>query len=56
MPGTHAETIAWLERQLKQLEDWRRDLLNEGNLEPSRLEQIDLHRSWLCDQIAGLTH
>lgn len=54
MLGTHADTIAWLERQLKELETWRRDLIGEGACEPCRLEQIDLHRSWLEGQIARL--
>ena len=46
MLGTHADTIAWLERQLYELEAWRRDLIGEGACEPCRLEQIDLHRTW----------
>ena len=54
MLGTHAETIAWLERQLRELESWRRELLGGGACEPCRLEQIDLHRTWLEDQIARL--
>jgi len=54
MLGTHADTIDWLERQLRELETWRRELLGEGACEPCRLEQIDLHRTWLEDQIARL--
>jgi len=54
MLGTHADTIAWLERQLKELETWRRDLIGEGACEPCRLEQIDLHRTWLEDQVSRL--
>ncbi|MEL6415721.1 MAG: hypothetical protein AAFQ15_12355 [Pseudomonadota bacterium] len=54
MLGTHADTIAWLERQLKELEAWRRDLIGEGVCEPCRLEQIDLHRTWLEEQISQL--
>ncbi len=54
MLGTHADTIAWLERQLKELEAWRRDLIGEGACEPCRLEQIDLHRTWLEEQISRL--
>jgi len=54
MFGPHAETIAWLERQLSELEAWRRDLVVEGADEPQRLEQIDLHRTWLEDQILRL--
>lgn len=55
MLGTHADTIDWLERQLRELETWRRDLIGEGACEPCRLEQIDLHRSWLEEQIERLT-
>ena len=55
MLGTHADTIAWLERQLKQLEVWHSDLVHEGACDPRRLEQIDLHRTWLKDQISSLT-
>ena len=54
MLGTHADTIAWLERQLQELEAWRRDLIGEGGCEPCRLEQIDLHRTWLEEQISQL--
>ncbi|MEL6827969.1 MAG: hypothetical protein AAFN91_17100 [Pseudomonadota bacterium] len=55
MPGMHADTIAWLERQLAELETWRRELIGEGSCEPRRLEQIDLHRTWLEDQISRLS-
>lgn len=54
MLGTHADTIVWLERQLRELDTWRKDLLSEGACEPCRLEQIDLHRTWLEGQIARL--
>ena len=56
MLGTHADTIAWLERQLSELETWRRDLIGEGACESCRLEQIDLHRTWLEDQIYRLAN
>lgn len=55
MLGTHADTIFWLERQLRELEAWRRDLIGEGACETCRLEQIDLHRDWLEQQITHLT-
>ena len=54
MYGTHADAIAWLERQLSELETWRMDLMRDGACESCRLEQIDLHRSWLEAQIAQL--
>lgn len=55
MFGTHTDTIAWLERQLTELEAWRRDLIGEGACEPCQLEQIDLHRAWLEAQISRLS-
>ena len=55
MPGVHADTLARLERQLFELETWRRELIGEGASEPCRLEQIDLHRTWLEDQISRLS-
>ena len=55
MHRTHADTIAWLERQLSELEIWRRDLIGEGAGEPCQLEQIELHRTWLEGQISRLT-
>ena len=54
MLGTHADTIAWLERQLNELEPWRRAMIGEGACEPCRLEQIDLHRTWLEEQLTRL--
>lgn len=55
MPGMHTDTLAWLERQLAELETWRRELIEEGACEPCRLEQIDLHRTWLEEQISRLS-
>ncbi|MEQ3746119.1 MAG: hypothetical protein ABNH53_07805 [Henriciella sp.] len=54
MLATHAHTIAWPERQLSELETWRREMIGEGACEPCRLEQIDLHRTWLETQISRL--
>jgi len=54
MLGTHADTIDWLENQLRELEIWRRDLIGEGSCETCQLERIDLHRSWLEGQISRL--
>lgn len=55
MHGTHSDTNAWLERQLSELETWRRDLIGEGACEPCQLEQIDLHRTWLEGQLSRLS-
>lgn len=51
----HADTIEWLEGQLRELDVWRRDVIGEGDGEPCRLEQIDSHRSWLERQIHQLS-
>jgi len=48
------ETKAWLERQLRELETWRNDLIHEGRGETCQLEQIDMHRQWLETQISRL--
>ncbi|MEM6653574.1 MAG: hypothetical protein AAGA72_12885 [Pseudomonadota bacterium] len=52
----HTETVEWLERQLRELDAWRRDLVRNGDGERRRLEQIDLHRSWLEEQIQMLSN
>lgn len=49
--GTHAETVAWLCGQLRELDQLRLEAAGHHGADMLGLEQIDAHRGWLEHQI-----
>ena len=56
MGTVYAETLGWLEQQLKELDRWKHELILETDMDSAaQLERLQCHRDWLEKQLGDLS-